>query len=107
MSTTMTATSLVSLSPDQLGMCRGTDTTTAAAIEIANRLLQRNHDEHHIFWRDFAGHNHTVHNVLTRLALGASADDLELGFGDNLPGQRPPPPLDEQAVAEMADEDKF
>lgn len=104
---TITAASQVSLSSKHLGVCPGIKATPPGALEIADRLLQRNHDEHHIFWRDFAGHNHTVHNVLTRLALGATADELELGFGDNLPGQRPPPPVDEEVLRDMATEDGF
>ncbi|OTA95472.1 hypothetical protein M434DRAFT_20201 [Hypoxylon sp. CO27-5] len=99
--------SQVSLSSSCLGICPGIRTSPPGAVDTATRLLQRNHDEHHIFWRDFAGHNHTVHNVLTRLALGATSDDLELGFGDNLPGQRPLPPVDEEVIRDMATDDGF
>jgi len=104
--TSLTAASQVQLSPEHLGICRGAD-DPVESLEVANQLLQRNHDEHHIFWRDNAGHNHTVHNVLTRLALGASPSELQLGFHVNLPGQRPKPGLDNQAVREMSDEGKF
>ncbi|RYP41573.1 hypothetical protein DL767_000915 [Monosporascus sp. MG133] len=104
---TTTAVSQITLSATHLGMCPGIKASPPGAVETANRLLQRNHDEHHIFWRDFAGHNHTVHNILTRLALGATAADLELGFGDNLPGQRPLPQKDDAVICDMATDDGF
>ena len=98
--------SQVRLSPEHLGIYYGTDHSTTT-LEVASQLLQRNHDDHHMFWRDAAGHNHTVHNVLTKLALGASPSELKLSFEDNLPGQRPKPDLDNQIVREMLDEGKF
>ena len=104
---TQTATSQVRLSPKHLGIIRGAGDIPSDSLEAANRLLQRNHDEHHIFWRDFAGHNHTVHNVLTSLALGATPAELQSAFEDNLPGQRPPPPVDEEAIRSFHDEAKF
>ncbi len=102
-----TATSQVSLSPNHLGIIRGAGDIPSGSLEAANRLLQQNHDAHHIFWRDFAGHNHTVHNVLTSLALGATPEELQSAFEDNLPGQRPPPPVDEEAIRSLHDEAKF
>lgn len=98
--------SQVRLSPEHLGIYYGTDHPTTT-LEVASQLLQKNHDDHHMFWRDAAGHNHTVHNVLTKLALGASPSELKSGFEDNLPGQRPKPDLDSRTVTEMSDEGKF
>lgn len=88
-------------------MCPGIGPTQPATVEAANRLLQKNHDEHHIFFRDLGGHNHLVHNILTRVALGATAKDLELAYIDDAPVQRPRPPVDEQIVQELATEDGF
>lgn len=104
---TITASSQVHLGPQHLGMCPGIKSTTPGTIEAANRLLQKNHDESHIFWRDFAGHNHTVHNVLTRLAIGADAADLESGYVDNERDRRPMPPLDESVIRELESDDGF
>ncbi|KAF3763009.1 hypothetical protein M406DRAFT_346955 [Cryphonectria parasitica EP155] len=93
---------------ENLGLVPGIQSLPQGAIEAANRLLQKNHDEHHMFWRDFAGHNHAAHNVLTRLALGADTSALELGFLSNVElGQRPPPPTDENVIAELATEEGF
>ncbi|CAG8960199.1 hypothetical protein HYFRA_00012717 [Hymenoscyphus fraxineus] len=87
---------------------QGSKSAQVDSIKTANRLLQKNHDQHHIWWRDFAGHNHAAHNVLTRLALGANIPELELGFKPNVElGQRPPPPVDEATVAELATEEGF
>ena len=104
---TRTATSQIRLSPSKLNIVRGARDIPSGSLEAANRLLQQNHDEHHIFWRDFAGHNHTVHNVLTSLALGATPAELQSGFEDNLPGQRPPPPVNEEVIRSFHDEGKF
>ncbi|KAI0127009.1 hypothetical protein BJ170DRAFT_426263 [Xylariales sp. AK1849] len=102
------ASSQVEISAKHLAMVPGIESPSTDAIETATRLLQQNHDEHHMFWRDFAGHNHAAHNVLTRLALGASVSELELGFKANVElGQRPPPPVDEEVIAELANEDGF
>lgn len=107
LTTTQTATSQIRLSPEHVGIIHGAAGIPSGSLEAANRLLQRNHDEHHIFWRDFAGHNHTVHNVLTSLALGATPAELQSAFEDNLPGQRPLPPVDEGVIRSFHDEAKF
>ncbi|KAM7212989.1 Protein of unknown function (DUF4243) domain containing protein [Rhypophila decipiens] len=105
--TTSTSTSQVRLAPTQLGMCPGIKQCSPETLEVANRLLQKNHDEYHIFWRDFAGHNHTAHNLLTRLALGANASELQMGWDDNKRDQRAAPPIDEAIIAELATEEGF
>ncbi|KAH6658475.1 hypothetical protein BKA67DRAFT_533628 [Truncatella angustata] len=98
---------VVNLAPAQVGICPGIQNSSPDVVKVANRLLQKNHDEFHIFWRDFAGHNHTAHNVLTRLALGADETDLENGFVDNKTDQRPRPPVDEQVVRELGTDGGF
>lgn len=98
---------VIGLAPGQVGICPGIQKRSPELIRVANRLLQKNHDEFHMFWRDFAGHNHTAHNVLTRLALGANETDLENGFVDNKQDQRPRPPVDEQVLAQLATEEGF
>jgi hypothetical protein len=104
-STTLAA-SQIKVSPSHLGITRGAD-APEGSIEITNRLLQRNHDELHIFFRDMNGHNHLVHNLLTRLALGATPEQLQVAFDDDLPTQRPMPPLDEEVVRNLSNEDYF
>jgi hypothetical protein len=104
--TSITAASQVALSTNHLGICNAAD-FPAGSLEVANRLLQKNHDENHIFWRDVNGHNHMAHCMLTMLALGATPTELERAFADSQVVQRPPPDLDLQVVKEMYDDEKF
>lgn len=104
----MTTTSLqVRLGPQHLGICPGIKSCPPEALETANRLLKKNHDEAHIFWRDVAGHNHTAHNILTRLAIGAGVKELESGYVDTDSHRRPIPPVDEDVIRDLASEDGF
>ncbi|KAM7187815.1 hypothetical protein V8F33_011030 [Rhypophila sp. PSN 637] len=80
---TVTSTSQVRLSPTQLGMCPGIEQCSPETLE-----------------RDFAGRNHTAHNLLTRLALGANASELQMGWDDDKRDQRAAPPIDEAIIDE-------
>lgn len=102
----LTAASQVRLSTEHLGLGRVVD-NPAGSLEAANRLLQKNHDEYHIFWRDINGHNHMAHALLTTLALGGSPSELQRAFDDNQAVQRPSPDLDNQVVKELSDHGKF
>lgn len=77
------------------------------ALEKANELLQRNHDDHHIFWRDVGGHNHIPHSVLSVLALGGGPSEIQRAFDDGVTIQRPIPPLDKAAVQALHNPDTF
>ncbi|KAF7162434.1 hypothetical protein CNMCM5623_007725 [Aspergillus felis] len=102
----MATASEVRLRP-HLGVARVTDTNPDGSLEAANRLLQKNHNEHHIFWRSVAGHNHVAHSVLNILALGGGPTDLQRAFDDGADIQAPIPPLDPDAVARMSVPDQF
>lgn len=95
------------MSADHLGYTKGGPSATAQSLDITNRLLQKNHDELHIFFRDMNGHNHLVHNLFTRLALGATPDQLQTAFDDDVPTQRSVPPLDMDVVKGLANDDFF
>ena len=95
MSTT-TITTSIQLSAD-LGLGR-ISSNPDGALEKANELLQRNHDDHHIFWRDVGGHNHIPHSVLSVLALGGGPTEIQRAYDDGVAIQRPIPPLDTAAV---------
>ena len=71
------------------------------SFEAASRILQKNHDEHHIFWREVAGHNHIAHSVLSVFALGGSPDELQRAFEDGADIQRSLPPLEESTIEEL------
>ncbi|KAK9785037.1 putative Baeyer-Villiger oxidase [Seiridium cardinale] len=100
----MPSVSRISMSADHLGHTRGGPAVSAESLEIANQLLQKNHDELHIFFRDMNGHNHLVHNLFTRLALGATPSQLRTAFDDDLPTQRGIPPLDKAMVENLKDD---
>lgn len=104
---TVTAASQVRLSPDHLGIRRGAAAPPPESLTLTDQLLQKNHDELHIFFRDMNGHNHLAHNLLTRLALGASPAELRTAFDDDLPTQRPMPALDAAVVRQLHDPDYF
>nr|A0A5B8YXH5.1 RecName: Full=Baeyer-Villiger oxidase GME11358; AltName: Full=Dibenzodioxocinones biosynthesis cluster protein GME11358 [Pestalotiopsis microspora]QED41489.1 hypothetical protein [Pestalotiopsis microspora] len=103
----MTAASQISMSARHLGYTRGGPDVPVESLKITNELLQKNHDELHIFFRDMNGHNHLVHNLFTRLALGATPEQLRTAFNDDLPTQRGIPSLDQDVVDKMHDDDFF
>ncbi|KKK23172.1 hypothetical protein ARAM_002143 [Aspergillus rambellii] len=106
MSETIMGASQIRLQGDKLGENLYVN-PPQEAIELTNRLLQRNHDELHIFFRDLNGHNHLVHNLLTRLVLGATPAQIQVAFDDDLPTQRAMPPLDEEVVQRLSNESYF
>ncbi|KAL9076474.1 MAG: hypothetical protein Q9157_003632 [Trypethelium eluteriae] len=75
-----------------------------AAIDEANRLLQKNHEEWHMFFREQAGHNHIAHSILTCLALGASPEDIQRAYDDGVGIQRPIPVINIQLVDRLYDD---
>ncbi|KAF2201580.1 hypothetical protein GQ43DRAFT_455687 [Delitschia confertaspora ATCC 74209] len=103
---TVTAASQVRLSLEAPGLCRLAE-NPAGSLEQANKLLQKNHDDFHIFWRDINGHNHMAHALLTHFALGASPAELQRAFDDNKAVQRAAPPLDEEVVKKLTDGETF
>lgn len=98
--------SQIRISPEHLGY-GSSATNPAGSLDAANRLLQKNHDEHHMFWRTVAGHNHIVHSVLTVLALGGGPSELQRAYDDGVDIQRPLPLLDVDAVRQLGDPNQF
>jgi hypothetical protein len=105
--TMATATaSNVYLSPDYTGIVRGAR-ASSGSYEAANHLLQKNHDEHHIFWRDVAGHNHIAHSILSVYALGGSPTEIQRAFEDGAGIQRPIPSQEKLMAKTLADPHEF
>ena len=100
------ATSSICLSTEHVGIIRGAD-IPAGSLEECNRLLQKNHEEYHMFFRDTAGHNHIVHSLLTILALGASPQELQDRYDDGVPIQRAIPDIDSVLLDELTDAKTF
>lgn len=99
--------SQMQLSKNHLGVCRVPKISNASIAE-ADRLLQKNHDKIHMFWREANGHNHTAHNLLTKLALGATPEELQQAYEDDARDQaRVRPTVDREVVESLYDEDTF
>jgi hypothetical protein len=95
--------SQIELSDKHIGVL-GDAHVNRASIDEANRLLQKNHEEWHMFFRDRAGHNHISHSILTCLALGAAPEDIQRAYDDGVTIQRPIPPLDATLVDRLFDD---
>ncbi|MCJ1276002.1 hypothetical protein MMC21_003807 [Puttea exsequens] len=101
---TLTSASQIELSDKHVGIL-GDANIDRASIEEANRLLQKNHEEYHMFFRDLAGHNHIAHSILTCLALGAAPEDIRRAYDDGVGIQRPIPDIDTQLVKRLSDDE--
>jgi hypothetical protein len=67
---------------------------TPEAIETCSRLLQENHEHHHVYFNIENGlHNHTTHHLLVALGLGASSQTLERIYEQQKKMQQPLRPL--------------
>ncbi|KAF2118825.1 hypothetical protein BDV96DRAFT_568506 [Lophiotrema nucula] len=99
-----TSTSRIELESTHLGIT-GESKLDDQAITEANRLLQKNHEEWHMFFRDRAGHNHIAHSILTCLALGASPEDIQRAYDDGVDIQRPIPEVDAEMVKKLSDDE--
>nr|A0A411PQN8.1 RecName: Full=Baeyer-Villiger oxidase AgnL3; AltName: Full=Agnestins biosynthesis cluster protein L3 [Paecilomyces divaricatus]QBG38885.1 Baeyer-Villiger monoxygenase [Paecilomyces divaricatus] len=77
------------------------------SLAECNRLLDKNHRDHHMFVRDTAGHNHIVHAVLAVLALGGSPQELRDRYDDGASMQRPLPPCDAELLEKLNDPEVF
>jgi NAD(P)-dependent dehydrogenase (short-subunit alcohol dehydrogenase family) len=102
----LSTASKVSLSPEHTGLGRVSE-STPESFKMANHLLQKNHDENHIFWRDLNGHNHMAHSILTTFAMGASPSELQRANDDGIAVQRPMPKLDPKVSAYLSDDNKM
>lgn len=103
---TVLKASQVKLTPQRTGFAR-LDPSPAGTLEIANELLQRNHDSYHMYFRDVGGHNHIAHSVLSVLAMGGGPKELKRAYDDGYGYQRPLPALDLQVAQELHDPEKF
>ncbi|RAO67401.1 uncharacterized protein BHQ10_003413 [Talaromyces amestolkiae] len=101
----MSAVTPIQLSPDHLGIVRAPVDIPAESLEACNKLLQKNHEVYHMFFRDTAGHNHIVHSLLTVLALGATPRELQDRYDDGTPIQRPIPEIDNALLERLSDDE--
>ncbi|KAF2646786.1 hypothetical protein P280DRAFT_388210 [Massarina eburnea CBS 473.64] len=77
------------------------------SAQLTSRLLQENHEKHHIFFNQSGFHNHIVHHLLTLFALGATPSEIQKGYDDNTSYQRPPVSLKQEVVDDMHQPERF
>ncbi|EFX02824.1 hypothetical protein CMQ_2753 [Grosmannia clavigera kw1407] len=93
---------------ERLGISRlDTGPDKPGSHDIVGVLLQQNHDKHHMYFRDIAGHNHIPHAILTTMAMGGTVKELRRAYDDGEAIQRPKTAPDPIAVGEMEDPFKF
>nr|POF02472.1 questin oxidase [Quercus suber] len=90
----------------QSGIAR-IDLNPPGCIDILNELLQKNHVDFGMFWRPTAGHNHTVHSMLSVFALGGGPKQLKRAYDDDDLHQEPMPPVDFEVVDKLGDTKTF
>ncbi|KAE8384091.1 hypothetical protein BDV23DRAFT_192077 [Aspergillus alliaceus] len=103
---TGTSSPQIGLSSEHVGIL-GDAPVDNASIQEANRLLQKNHEAWHMFFRDRAGHKHIAHSILTCLALGGAPEDIQRAYDDGVGIQRPIPEVDAATVERLAEEEFF
>jgi hypothetical protein len=96
----------IRLSAEHVGIIRGAAIPTGS-LDECNQLLQKNHEEYHMFFRDTAGHNHIVHSLLTILSLGASPQELRDRYDDGVPIQRAIPDINSSLLERLYDAETF
>lgn len=72
-----------------------------ASIDRANRLLQTNHEQYHVFFNDRGFHNHITHYLLTQVSLGATPNQMDRAFNQERRIQRGQFPVDNDVVEQM------
>ncbi|KAL2751793.1 hypothetical protein ACRALDRAFT_213747 [Sodiomyces alcalophilus JCM 7366] len=77
------------------------------AVRKTEELLQKNHDEFHVFWRDQNGHNHMAHSLLTTFALGGDAQEVQRAYEDGLAVQRAQPEADHEVIKGLANDENM
>ena len=102
----MATASHIELSPARAGVYHVPNITTDSA-KIGSELLQKNHDDYHMYFNRDGFHNHIAHHLLTLFALGATTQQLQHAFDHNKGHQRAQYPVDTRVVQSMADREKF
>lgn len=107
MATTTAAPSKVHLTASQRPTFVFREGIKEGSTRKASELLQKNHEEHHIFFNQSGFHNHIVHHLLTLLALGATPAELQAAYDENASYQRPPVPTHERTITDLRDKSKW
>jgi hypothetical protein len=102
----MATGSTVSVAPSISGIYHTAGVTTESSKK-ASELLQKNHDNNHVFFNKDGFHNHIAHHLLAIFALGATPEELQKAFDLNQGYQRPQYKLNEKNVQDLSNPDHF
>ena len=103
---TMATASHVHLDPAIAGVYHAPSIQSSSA-KAASELLQKNHDDYHMYFNSDGFHNHIAHHLLTIFSLGASPEELQKAFDFNADYQRPQFPIKQKNVQSMSDKSSF
>ncbi|ORY71923.1 HypA protein [Pseudomassariella vexata] len=94
----------IKITPENTGLWHfGQD---ESAAEKATELLQKDMNQHHVFFNDGGFHNHISHHILALYGTGASAEDLVKGYIENEGYQRPSVKAHGNLVEDLKDWEK-
>jgi hypothetical protein len=82
------------------------DSISSQSLSTASSLLQKNHEQNHMYFNDEGFHNHIVHHLLTILSLGATPNQIQTGFNNNNAYQVPQKPT-HRNITSMSDPANF
>jgi len=100
----MATAATVSLTPDTTGVLHvPTSSLSQDSCTRVSELLQKNHDNYHMYFNQSGFHNHIAHHLLTVFALGATPPQIQEAYNDNANYQRPQFPVDKDTVSSMSD----
>ncbi|KAK8067106.1 hypothetical protein PG997_013853 [Apiospora hydei] len=94
----------IHITPDNTGLWGIRQNDQAA--EAATVLLQKDMNNHHVFFNQEGFHDHISHQILALYGTGASASDLRKAFAENESYQRAAKAPRENLVEELRDWDK-
>ncbi|KAI0157367.1 HypA protein [Xylariaceae sp. FL1272] len=77
-----------------------------AVARKTTELLQIDHEKHHCFFNDHGFHDHISHHLLAIYGLGASVEDIQKAYDDNVGYQRSMMAVHPGRVEELKDWEK-
>ncbi|TLD19723.1 hypothetical protein PspLS_09495 [Pyricularia sp. CBS 133598] len=99
---TMATPNRIHIAPDNTGLLKISQNTDAA--KIVTELLQKDLEEHHVFFNKEGFHNHIVHHLLSLYGTSAGPSSLQKAWEGNTSYQRPvQPPHASATPAQLAD----
>lgn len=102
----MATAATVSLSPSTTGVLHAQQ-IPQDSYAAASSLLQKNHDDYHMYFNQSGFHNHIAHHLLTIFALGATPSQIQFAYDTNANYQRPQFPVNTDTVSSMSDPANF